>query len=343
MSDYRLGRLNGRFVVVWYDNGKRKRWTLQATTPAEARAELRTFARDRDQIRQRKITVKEIWDDYAADRKAEGKTSVGRMADAWKRLAPAFGALTPDCIHPSLVRSYLHHRREQGISDGTIHVELGYLRAALRRGGYQVNITLPPKPRPRGRYLSGEEARRLIDAAAMPHLRLYMLLALYTAGRPAAILDLEWDRVDFAARKITLDNPSRDRTAKGRATVPMAEALVGPLQDAKKAALTGWVIEWAGQRIASIKKGIQRAAERAGLKEVTPYVLRHSAARFMVEGGVPMSEVSQFLGHTSTSVTERVYGRYSPDYLRKAGDAISTALQGLEKPVTVNKGETKRG
>jgi integrase len=35
-----------------------------------------------------------------------------------------------------------------------------------------------------------------------------------------------------------------------------------------------------------------------------------------------MSEISQYLGHSSTSVTERVYARYSPDYLRRAATAL---------------------
>lgn len=49
-----------------------------------------------------------------------------------------------------------------------------------------------------------------------------------------------------------------------------------------------------------------------------------------------MSEISQFLGHTSTSVTERTYARYSPEYLRRASDAISTVLHGCAEPPAVN-------
>jgi len=42
----------------------------------------------------------------------------------------------------------------------------------------------------------------------------------------------------------------------------------------------------------------------------------------MAEAGVPMSEIAQYLGHSSTNVTERVYARFSPDYLRKAAAAL---------------------
>jgi hypothetical protein len=51
-------------------------------------------------------------------------------------------------------------------------------------------------------------------------------------------------------------------------------------------------------------------------------LLRHTAAVLMAENGVPMSEISQYLGHNSTETTERVYARYSPDYLRKAAAEV---------------------
>ena len=60
---------------------------------------------------------------------------------------------------------------------------------------------------------------------------------------------------------------------------------------------------------------------------MTPYVLRHTAAVWMAEGGVPMSEISQYMGHTTTAVTERVYARYSPQHLRRGADAIAARLR----------------
>lgn len=62
--------------------------------------------------------------------------------------------------------------------------------------------------------------------------------------------------------------------------------------------------------------------KRAGLEDVTPHVLRHTAAVWMAENRVPMSEISQYLGHKSTLITERVYARYSPEYLRNAAQSL---------------------
>jgi integrase len=341
MLDYRLGKLKGEFCAVWYEGGKRRRYRLGTRDPREARATLREFIGARERAGQsagRQLTVADIWKAYLDDRKAEHKVAVPRMVDAWKRLAPHFGNLDPADCSPRVVREYIRKRRASGISDGTIHTEVGYLRSALRRvlGEHNApNITLPPKPRPRSRFLSATEARRLIDASPpMSHVRLYILLALHTAGRPSAILDLEWNRVDFDAGTIELDNPARDRTPKGRACVPMAPQLRQPLADAKSQAVTGYVIEHAGHKVASIKKGIAGTAQRAGLTGVTPYVLRHSAARFMVEAGIDMEVVSQYLGHTTTKVTEGVYGRFSPKgkgRMHKASKVIADQLYDVDE------------
>jgi hypothetical protein len=42
----------------------------------------------------------------------------------------------------------------------------------------------------------------------------------------------------------------------------------------------------------------------------------------MIESGVPFEEVAQYLGHTNPKITYRVYGRYSPTYLRKAANSL---------------------
>lgn len=327
-ADYRLGRLKGRWVVMWEEGGRRHRWRLVgATSAVEARAALRDFARERDALaRPRRVTVEDLWNSYIAEKIAEGKVSTSRMADAWKALRPAFSDLSPQEANAETVRRYVDVRRKTGVGDGTLLTELGYLRASLRHAGHAATFKLPPKPRPKSRYLTPDEARRLIDASAMPHLLLFIRLALHTAGRPSSILDLTWDRVDFRNRRIALDNPHRDRTAKGRATVPMADVLIGLLEDARAAAITNHVIEWAGKPVKSIKKGIRQAARRAGIVGVTPYVLRHTAAVWLAESGVPMEEIAQYLGHTNPSVTFRVYARYSPDYLQKAASAISRRL-----------------
>jgi integrase len=51
-------------------------------------------------------------------------------------------------------------------------------------------------------------------------------------------------------------------------------------------------------------------------------VFRHTAGVWMAQADVPMQKISQFMGHTSTRVTERTYARYSPSFMKDAAAAL---------------------
>ncbi len=210
---------------------------------------------------------------------------------------------------------------EMGCSAGTVIKDLGVIRAALKWAGKPgAQFEFPPTPPPRERYITREEHQRLLDAAELPHLKLFILLAWSTAARAGALFELTWDRVDFERRQIRLAKGEGRR--KGRATVRMTDRAYEALKAAYEARTSEFVVEWGGKPVKSVKRGFAEAARKAGLANISPHVLRHSAAVALCEAGVPITEVAQILGHTDPKVTFRVYSRYSPEYLAKAMKAL---------------------
>lgn len=324
---FRLCRHRGKFAVEWYEGGRRRRRSLGTTDRASAEAGFLEWKRVQSLSQTGgPLTVAAIYDAYAQDREAAGKAAAPRIRDAWKRLVHTFEGLLPHQITKGLCLEYTA-KRAKSASLGTVHVELGYLRAAVRfaeKEGWLLKapfIPLPSKPEPRDHRLTRDEVLRLRDAATMPHVRLFVVLAITTAARAGAILDLTWERVDLNRRRITLRNPDMPATNKGRATVPINDTAFQALSEARRTATCDYVIEWGGKQVASVKKGVTEAARRAGLK-CSPHVLRHSAACILAENGVPMSEIASYLGHSNSTLTERVYAKYSPEYLMKAGKAL---------------------
>lgn len=324
-NDAKLVWHRGKLAVSFTEGNKRYRRSLGTDDVATARQRMADYLASKDR-HGKALNVTDIYKAYIADREAAGK-AVGRMQDAWKRLAPTFGTMTAESVTKEVCRDYTKHRREASVSDGTIHLELGYLRAALthaERDGLidrAPYVPLPQKPAPRDHYIPKIKAPDVLAGAVMPHVRLFIIVALSTAGRAEAILDLTWDRVDFDRRRIDLRDPTRAKTPKGRAVPPMNDMALEALAKAKEGALSRHVIEWAGRRIASIKKGVGEAGRRAGIK-VTPHVLRHSAAVWMAEAGIPIPEIAQYLGHSNPATTYSIYARYSPEHLRKASKAL---------------------
>jgi integrase len=331
-GDYRIGKLNGGYVVSWWvgegDERKRRRFRLDARTKPEAEREAIDVIR-REVQAPKGSTIGDLWENYRKEK--QGRRVAVAMGHEWKALGPHFGHLRPDQITTDICRAYADKRRktkakgkETMIQDGAIWTELGHLRSVLRwaLGDKAPAIERPQKPAPKERYLTHAEIGRLLDAPAPVHIKTAIYLMLGTAARVGAVLDLTWDRVDFDREQINL-RVSDTGPRKGRAIVPMNEDLKAVLQTARAAALSDYVIEWAGKNVANIKTGFNAVVEAAGLENVSPHVLRHSAAVHMVEAGIPIVEVAQYLGHSNPSVTFAVYGRFSPNHLRKAANVLN--------------------
>ena len=324
-AEVTVGKLRGGLCAYWHDvTGKRVRHHLKALTRADAEAEaIDVYKRFNPQTLD--LTIAGIWDSYVKER--EGRPVATTMKSTGKAILAHFGSLRPDQISTNLCRSYAAMRRKKTIKDGSILTELNHLRTALswavkqRLITYVPHIEIPQKPAPKDRYLTRNEIDRLLSADMHPHIKLLILLLLSTGSRVGAALELTWDRVNFERNVIDL-RKSATGPRKGRATVPMNAGMRAALQDARKAALTDHVIEYASRNVVNIRRGFLAAVNSAGLKQVSPHVLRHTAAVHMAEAGIPMSEISQFLGHSSTNVTERIYARYSPSYLTRAADTL---------------------
>jgi integrase len=253
---------------------------------------------------------------------------IGRLRLAWDRAKRHFGHLRPEQITYEVSEAYIEARRALGRGDGTILKEINTVRQALN--WRKVNVAqfdAPAQPPPRNRHLSKAEYKRLLKHTIQPHVRLFVILAITTAARKTAILELTWDRVDFARNQIVLTiEDERAPNRKRRAVIHMNNTCRKVLDAAYKVRQTDHVIEYAGKAVGNIKKGFALAAERAGLVNVTPHDLRHTAAVWMAESGRPIEEIAQYLGHSDSRITYRVYARYSPEYLKGAASALEIDL-----------------
>lgn len=319
MQRQRVARYRGGFVLEYYDNDGRHRRALNARDVAAAHAEAGDLIRAIERGKLGRLTVAGAVQHYLDKTKAIGKDIMVLQA---RNVVDALGTVPAEAVDQDAVDRYAANRKA---STGTIRKELGILRAALRYCekhriiGKAPHVGLPVAPPPRDRRLTRPEFDALLDACKGHHVVMFCLLAWHTAARASAILDLRWSDVDLKARKIHYTAAGRQ---KRRVTVPINDTLLKALEEAKRGAMTPFVVEYAGRKVGSIKRAFAAAADRAGLLDISPHVLRHSAACAMVEAGVPLEAVAQFLGHSSPSVTFRVYARYSPSWLAGAAKAL---------------------
>lgn len=326
MRQLTIGRLRGGYCVYWSDDtGRRRRYQLAARTRAEAESE----GRDRylkETAGPAGLTVAAIWAAYVDHLGA--KPTAKTMGYTGRAVLPHFGALRPDQIRIDDCRAYQSARLAQGRKLGSIHTELGHLRSAMKwaqKHGLAArapHIEMPPKPDSDVQPLTDAQIREILDNCGAAHIRLAVILLLATGGRVGAILDLTWQRVDFGRGVIDLREPD-GLTRKGRAVVPMNRMARAALESAYQARLTDHVVEWAGKRVRSIRKGYSAALARAGLEAVNIHQIRHSVAVRMLAAGQPIEAVAQYLGHSNTAITYRTYARFMPEHLAGAAEILN--------------------
>lgn len=194
-------------------------------------------------------------------------------------------------------------------------------------------VVLPPKPEPRDRWLTrGEVARLLWFARRTPHLARFILLGVYTGSRSGTLFELQWDWIDLARGVMLRRTPGTAESKKRTPPVRLGSRIMAHLrrwrrQDDRHSPFTGvnalrcmQVCHYEGQPIRELRRSWGRAVKLAGLgADVTPHTLRHTRATWLMQAGIDPWEAAGHLG-MSLEMLQRVYGKHSPDYQRRAAE-----------------------
>jgi integrase len=231
--------------------------------------------------------------------------------------------------------------RGDGLSAGTIKRWLGVVGAALNWAFSRQEVTeVPPIIQVKAvdgegvRALTVTELRALCSACLHEHQRRFLLLAIGTAARPGALVDLTWDRVDFETGTIAQAVPGVHHGNKRRPRVPMAASVRAYLEPQRS---VGPVIQWNGKALRGHKRLYAGLSERAGV-EVTAYGIRKACATWMRQEGVPEWDVLGMLGHRAGgSQTER-YAHWRPEFMRAAADSLERLIRAVD-PVWLDSGK----
>lgn len=207
---------------------------------------------------------------------------------------------------------------------------LALIRAILRRARDEwgwldaiPKVRLSREPRGRIRFLTPDEARRLLDELPL-HLREMAQFALATGLRQRNVSFLQWEQVDMA-RRVAWIHP--DEAKAGRAIgVPLNEAAVEVIRQRLGKDPT-YVFTYQGKPVARCStKAWKQALERAEIERTFRWHdLRHTWASWHVQQGTPLQELMELGGWASYEMVLR-YAHLAADHLRGAACRIDGTL-----------------
>lgn len=319
---------NGRFYIHFMSGGRSCR---KSTGTDEQAAAEKAFGRWLSGVRDEPaagVTFADIWPAYFES--CRGTPTAIRLRGMAPRLLNYFGGRAVVSLDQDYFDAYLQARLRNGAQLSTARLELTKVLACISHAerarklpaGERPHIRLPSPPDARDRWLSQDEARRLFAAATsqradmdkLSRTERFLWIALATGARRRAIETLTWDQIDFETRVIHFARAGSSAAAgKRNASVPISSTLLEILQRAHRERTGQFVLGSSTEAYT----GVLRAAREAGLEDVTPHVLRHTAATWMARKGVPLWKIAGILGNT-VAMVEQVYAKHSPDDGRAA-------------------------
>jgi integrase len=242
-------------------------------------------------------------------------------------------------INGDLCRKYVAQRS----TNAAARRELEDLRAAVNHYQHEglmretVGVWLPKRQPARERWLSRAEAARLVLTAwryrerqngdptmrrPRQHVARFILVALYAGRRAGAITEAAFAPeagrgwIDVG-RGVFYPRAGMVQGKKRQPPIMLPRRLVAHLRRWKRKGQR-YVIEWQGQPIGRMNKAFRHAAQAAGFgREVTPHVLRHTSATWLMQRGADRWAAAGYLG-MSMETLDRTYGHHHPDHQKTA-------------------------
>lgn len=277
-----------------------------------------------------------------------------------KHIIPALGGIKLKDLKRQHIQEY-YNSLEGTTSPNTMRKHNVIIHGALKYavldgvltsdvGNVLTMVELPAKKKYEGKSLTTDEVRAVfqkINDEREP-LRSALVLGLCYGLRRSEICGLRWQDVDFENSAIyirntvtdysgTLYEAERTKTLASRRSIQMIQSTTPYLKSLyERREAQGMVSDKVcayedGRAVAPayLTRNIKKFLAGCGAENVRLHDLRHTAATVLIRGGMPVVNVSAFLGHNQVSTTTDVYAHVLDNERGKASEAMNSYMESL--------------
>ena len=245
------------------------------------------------------------------------------------------GAKTPIDVGARMLREYVYHLKDVGLSAASIRRNISAVRTYFKflvAEGHAVRdpserLETPKKWRTLPEVLAVEEIEKLLAAPSLDEPLAFRDRAMLELAYGAGLRVSEW--ISLSVRDVMLQDHLVRVFGKGakERLVPIGRRAIGAIAiylreqrpNLEKGEGKGILfLNARGQPLSRMGawKILRKYVEQAGItKPVSPHTLRHSFATHLLEGGADLRAVQEMLGHVDISTTQ-IYTHVDREYLR---------------------------
>lgn len=257
---------------------------------------------------ERSPTVGEVLRDYIAARVDVGEGARRNLRSDRNRLPADLLALRVGEVSRAVLQRWVGAQVDEGrFGPNAIERSVTLLRMAVASAGVEPNpadgVIVPTYERPEVHPPSVDELRRLV-ATIRPHWHplIYFLEGSgLRVGELAKVLQRDIDR---AGGRLRIAKPRTKGRTAGERWVPVRPAVLAIAPEPRTTGSEERAFRFGINRL---QDAMRQACTDAGLRRITPHMLRHRYASRLVAQGLPVTVVADRLGHAKTSMTLDVY------------------------------------
>ena len=246
------------------------------------------------------------------------------------------GVTAPAAITATVMREYVYHLKDLGLSPASIRRNISALRTYFRfliGDGLVVKdpserLETPQRWRSLPEVLTIEEVQRLLASPTLDDTLVFRDRALLELAYGAGLRVSEW--ITLGVRDLLLDEGlvrvfgkgSKERLVPiGRSAIAAAAVYLRELRPKLEHGEGKGVLFLNARGRPLTRMGawkiLRGHVDRAAItKHVSPHTLRHSFATHLLEGGADLRAVQEMLGHSDIATTQ-IYTHVDREYLRQ--------------------------
>jgi len=353
LKEPKLRKQRGIFYIDYYQNGQRKKKSLQTKNPKIAEKKFQTFCYEYqhklipESGRMTLITFLE---------KKLHEYKILKSVDHFRRITRVFKYMLEifgdekflDTFKSEDGRLFIRKRKEMGnlskgrshivVSNKTINNDLQIFRNIINEAVDEGFIPTNPFVSLRNlTHISKErdaftedELKLIFSKAPLIYKRFYQFL-LYTGCRKNEAVNLKWSDIDFQKNLLYI-RKENTKTKKAK-VLNISVELRDIFQSITKNDSEYVFTNRAGRKHQNISYIFSIFKQKLGIRnEVTLHSFRHTTATYLLRNGYDISMVSRILGHSDIYITMKNYSHLlvddlksmSEDYCKKMNALIET-------------------
>lgn len=285
----------------------------------------------------RSFQLERFHDHLAMEKGASPRTNEAYLRDVarFATFCVTKGASAPASASARILREYVYHLKDLGLSPSSIRRNVSavrsYFRFMLAEGELvrdpSERLEAPKRWRTLPEVLTVEEAEKLLQAPSLDEPFAFRDRAMLELAYGAGLRVSEW--ISLGVKDVLMDDHLVRVFGKGskERLVPIGRKAIGAvaiyLRELRPRLERGQgkgvlFLNARGEPLSRMGawKILRKYVDAAGItKPVSPHTLRHSFATHLLEGGADLRAVQEMLGHADISTTQ-IYTHVDREFLR---------------------------